>query len=85
MTVHNLTVLGHAQLSNDADDENEEAEAISYNFLKTVYWGTADGVARGLPTTVYEQSADVVELSGGWGFEDTQNITLVRILCIAFH
>lgn len=72
-------MLGHAQLSNDGDDDNsEEAEAISFNFLKTVYWGTADGVARGLPTKVYENGAEVVELSGGWGFEDTQNITLVR-------
>lgn len=75
--VRNLTIMGTTQLFNDGDEETSAAEAMSYGFSKKVYW-TADGVARGKPTNVYERGADAVELAHGWGFEDITNITQVR-------
>lgn len=75
--VRNLTILGTTQLFNDGDEETSAAEAMSYIFVKKVYW-TADGVARGKPTSVYERGTDAVELENGWGFEDIKNITQVR-------
>lgn len=76
----NLTVLGTAILSNSDEGTNTIEAAISYEFNKVIYWGTVEGVARGLPTEVYETAkSSPVKLPKGWGLKDTQRTTEVHI------
>lgn len=72
----NLTILGTVQLSNPSDTEATIADVITYKYPKSVYYGTAEGVARGLPTKVID-NVTVVEIPDGWGMEYTVDITQV--------
>lgn len=76
----NVTVLGTAVLSNTDEGTNTIEAAISYEFDKVIYYGTVEGVARGLPTEVYETAkSSPVKLPKGWGLKDTQRVTEVCI------
>lgn len=77
--VRNETVLGSATLSNDGDYSNTVETAISYIFDKVVYWGTYEGVARGLPTKVFENNKESVDLNKGWGLKVIDKRTEVSL------
>lgn len=53
---------------------------ITFTYDKIVYWGTIEGVARGLPTEVYENpKLPSVNLGPtGWGFKINETKTEVR-------
>lgn len=50
----NTTELGWTVLKNTEQMSNLVESVVSYEFERMYYWGTYDGVVRGLPTTVYE-------------------------------
>lgn len=50
----NNTELGWTVLQNTEGLTNLVESVITYEFDRMYYWGTYDGVVRGLPTTVYE-------------------------------
>lgn len=79
--VRDPKILGTAQLSNPSDTDATVAEVITYNYSKTEYWGTAEGVARGLPTKIYENGSEV-EITDGWGLEHITDIT--KVCCIRY-
>lgn len=83
----NLTVLGTTVLANTEDKSNTLEAAITYQYNKTIYWGTIEGVSRGLPTIVYENAkSSPVNLTAGWGTRLSENITLVcTILLLTLH
>lgn len=72
----NITILGTAILSNSDEGTNTIESIITYEFDKVIYWGTVDGVGRGLPTEVYEKT-EPVKLPKGWGLKEVQHITEV--------
>lgn len=51
----NLTELGSTVLQNSESMSNLVEAVITYEYDRMVYWGTHDGVARGLPTAVYDE------------------------------
>lgn len=65
----NRTELGSAILFNDGEHTNLVETVISYNYDRVQYWGTIQGVSRGLPTRVYEHGKPVVEIN--WGLTET--------------
>lgn len=78
-----LRVLGSTILANSNDPErsNTVETVISYTYDKINYWGTIEGVARGLPTEVYENpKLPPVNLGPtGWGFKINETKTEVRM------
>lgn len=50
---------------------------ISYEYDKITYWGTHEGLARGLPTTVIESDKSEIEIK--WGLKDVKHKIDVRI------
>lgn len=68
--VRNVTVLGETTLSNSEDYSNSVETAIGYVYDQVLYWGTYEGVARGLPTTIYEKNEAPVNLENGWGLRE---------------
>lgn len=68
--VRNLTILGETTLSNSEDYSNSVETAIGYTYDRVLYWGTYEGVARGLPTTVFETNKPPVQLEKGWGLKE---------------
>lgn len=50
----NTTELGWVVLQNTESMSNLVESVVSYEFDRVYYWGTYDGVVRGLPTTVYD-------------------------------
>lgn len=64
----NRTELGSAILFNDGEHTNLVETVISYTYDRVQYWGTLQGVSRGLPTKVYEQGKPVVEIN--WGLTE---------------
>lgn len=68
--LRNLTILGETTLSNSEDYSNSVETAIGYTYDQVLYWGTYEGVARGLPTTVYETNEAPVNLEKGWGLKE---------------
>lgn len=50
----NNTELGWTVLQNTEGLTNLVESVITYEFDRMYYWGTYEGVVRGLPTTVYE-------------------------------
>ncbi|ALC42815.1 uzip [Drosophila busckii] len=53
----NLTELATGQLENLGDTYNTMEKVMSYSFDQLQYWGSHEGVARGLPTKIYEKDA----------------------------
>lgn len=79
--VPNVTVLGEAMLTNTGEYSNTVETVITYQFQKVVYWGTVEGVTRGLPTEVVENAKSTpVKLAQGWGFKVFDPITEVRVI-----
>lgn len=69
---HNLTLLGSTVLTNDETFTSLVESVISYNFVKSEYWGTHDGVARGLPTKIFEGGKKSGEIN--WGLKNAETI-----------
>lgn len=67
--IRNLTLLGSTTLANDEEISNLIETVISYKFDKVQYWGTLEGVSRGLPTKVYETGKQPTEFN--WGLKET--------------
>lgn len=67
----NNTELGWTVLQNVEGHTNLVESVISYEFDRMYYWGTYDGVVRGLPTTVYElrKPQDI-----HWGLKTTDRV-----------
>lgn len=65
----NATLLGSTTLANDEEISNLIETVISYKFDKIQYWGTLEGVSRGLPTKVYESGKQPAEFN--WGLKET--------------
>lgn len=65
----NRTELGSAHLVNDADAKNQVESVITYAYDRVLYWGTLEGVSRGIPTDVYETGKPVLKIS--WGLKET--------------
>lgn len=78
--VRNLTILGETTLSNNEDYSNSVETAIGYTYDKVLYWGTYEGVARGLPTTVFEKNKAPVKLEKGWGLKEVHQREEVHFL-----
>lgn len=75
----NETVLGSVVLSNTGEGSNIVEAAVTYKFSKVIYWGTVEGVGRGLPTEVFENAkSSPVTLVKGWGLKDITPIEEVR-------
>lgn len=71
----NRTVLGTAVLLNDGEYSNMVETVITYEYEKVTYWGTCEGVTRGLQTEVFENGKTAVKF--GWGLKDVENRTEV--------
>lgn len=56
-------------MANDEEISNLIETVISYKFDKVQYWGTLEGVSRGLPTKVYESGKQPAEFN--WGLKET--------------
>lgn len=67
--IRNATLLGSTILANDGELSNLVETVITYQYDKVQYWGTVDGVSRGLPTKVYELNKPVSELA--WGLKES--------------
>lgn len=75
----NETILGTTVLTNTGEGSNTVETVISYKFNRVIYWGTVEGVGRGLPTQVYENAkSSPVELKEGWGLKVSELVTEVR-------
>lgn len=84
-TIRNETVLGTAVLAvNDDEGSNTVETIISYTFESIIYWGTYEGVARGLPTEVFENTKEAVKLAKGWGLKEVETKTKVSNLFYVF-
>lgn len=55
---------------------------ISYVYEKVIYWGTCEGVARGLPTEVFENGKPPFQI--GWGMRSVASQTEVCFQTIFF-
>lgn len=53
----NTTELAHGILENTYDTSNQIETVLSYSFDDIQYWGTHEGLARGLATKVYEKGS----------------------------
>lgn len=69
--------MGTTTLSNNDDSSNSVETVMSYQFEKVQYWGTYEGVARGLPTEVFETNKPPVKLERGWGSREAYTRTEV--------
>lgn len=69
--------MGTTTLSNNDDSSNSVETVMSYQFEKVQYWGTYEGVARGLPTEVFETGKQSVKLERGWGSREAYTRTEV--------
>lgn len=73
-------MLGTAVLANSDVRSTAVETVITYTYDKIIYWGTIEGVARGLPTEVYENPKLPPANLGptGWGFKINETKTEVR-------
>lgn len=69
MVTRNRTLLGATQLVNDGDTTNLVESVITFEYDRELYWGTLEGVSRGIPTDVYETGKPVMQIS--WGLRKT--------------
>lgn len=53
----NTTELAHGVLQNTYDSSNRIETVLSYSYDHVQHWGTHEGVARGLETSVYEDGS----------------------------
>lgn len=78
--IRNLTKLGETKLINNAEYSNLVEAVIGYSHNQVLYWGTYEGVARGLPTVVYETNRAPVDLANGWGLKIVTNQVEVSVI-----
>lgn len=72
----NLTHLGSAILANNEPSTQNIETAMVYEFNKKIYYGTVEGMSKGLPTKVHEPSKVVTDIN--WGIMKSEVITEVR-------
>lgn len=72
-------ILGSTVLTNTGDYSNNVEAAFTYTYEKTIYWGAVEGVARGLPTDVYENSKSSKLSLGPTGWGSKINETKVEV------
>lgn len=79
-------ILGTAVLSNTGDYSTDVETAFTYSYDKNIYWGTVEGVARGLPTEVYEnpKSSPLNLGPAGWGSKINETKVEVRVFTYSF-
>lgn len=75
---HNVTLLGSTILTNDETFTSLVESVISYNFVKSEYWGTHDGVARGLPTKIFEGGKKSGEIN--WGLKNAETVIETKLI-----
>uniref|UniRef100_A0A1B0FPQ9 Uncharacterized protein n=1 Tax=Glossina morsitans morsitans TaxID=37546 RepID=A0A1B0FPQ9_GLOMM len=67
----NLTELASGILENRGDKYSLVESVLTYSFDHVQYWGSHEGVARGLPTRVYEKDSTVpAEIN--WGLRHSE-------------
>lgn len=69
------TFLGFAQLRNEGPTANQIDSAVGFEYLKETYWGTVEGMSRGMPTQVHESNRAPVNIV--WGMPEAANKTEV--------
>lgn len=74
------TLLGLTTLGNNDEATNSIETVMSYQYEKIQYWGTYEGVGRGLPTEVFETNKPPVKLEKGWGCKESYLKTDVGFL-----
>lgn len=80
--VRNKTLLGETKLENAEDGANNVGSAIIYKYDRVLYWGTVEGVSRGIPTDVYETGKPVMKISWGMREEATKTDVSAKALYI---
>lgn len=65
----NSSILGSKTLSNNEDVSSLLDTVISYQYDIVYYWGQMEGVAKGLPTEVFEKGKLPAEFK--WGLKET--------------
>lgn len=85
--VVNETILGTTTLSNNGQYSNLVESVIAYQYDKVQYWGTYEGVARGLPTNVHENGKATVQLERGWGLEEVfkKDDVIIKLFSYSFE
>ncbi|GAB0087731.1 Protein unzipped [Sergentomyia squamirostris] len=68
----NTTELASTVLANLEPMSNLVETVVTYDFDRVEYWGTHDGVARGLDTVVYETGRPPREIN--WGLKITEKV-----------
>lgn len=71
--MRNKTFLGFAKLQNDGDTASEIESVIAFEYVKETYWGTLEGVSRGMPIRVHESGNPAVQIM--WGIPEVLNKT----------
>lgn len=71
--MRNKTFLGFAQLQNDGDAASQIESVIAFEYVKETYWGTLEGVSRGMPIRVHESGRPAVQIV--WGIPEVLNKT----------
>lgn len=77
---HNHTILGTAMLTNDAEHSNMVETVMSFVYDKVIYWGTCEGVARGLPTEVFENGKRPFSVGWGLRFDEPKTEVCTELL-----
>ncbi|KAH8401048.1 hypothetical protein KR009_002703 [Drosophila setifemur] len=67
----NLTELATRRLENLGDKYSTVETVLSYSFDYNQYWGSHDGVARGLPTKIFEKDV-AVPAEINWALKHTE-------------
>lgn len=75
-TIKNETILDQTTLSNDETTANMMEKVSSFQYNRDLYWGTAEGVSLGTPTTVMEKDKKPVEIE--WGLKQSSVKVEVR-------
>lgn len=68
----NTTELASTVLANLETMSNLVETVITYDYDRVEYWGTHDGIARGLETSVYETGKFPSEIN--WGLKVTEKV-----------
>lgn len=67
-------VIGNAIMLNNANGSAEMAEAFSYSYNYTLYWGQGHAILKGLNTSITLQNKtklpDII-----WGIEERKKVT----------
>lgn len=65
-------------LVNEGEQSATIETVMSYQYDKVLYWGTVEGVSRGLPTEVFETGKPKVQVN--WGLSETLKKVDVSLL-----